>query len=222
MKELDLGAALVTLYWIKQIYRRYSVCVCWSLQYVFSQRWISKNNILYYYLQGYKAPTILLHKEKIKASQVGRAKFIRKYEETRCLARFTGSGSPSKFTAEIKALVEEKMREDDETTAYQLPTMLMAHDYRISLQTVLWWCTSLGWTFHRSSYCQLMRKANKEKHLLWAQEYINDNFEMSCGQTIALCNWKPIGTFVVGSKASHYNQSRGTLYVPYVTTIVCI
>ncbi len=138
-----------------------------------------KQRILYYYLQGYRAPTIrhLLREEKLKASRVGIAKLIRKFEETGCVTRLPGSGRPSKITAEIKAIVDEKMREDDETTAYQLHAMLVARGYRISLRTVLRCRTSLGWTFRGSSYCQLIREANKGKRLLWAQQYIDDGFE---------------------------------------------
>ena len=138
-----------------------------------------KQRILHYHLQGYRAPTIhhLLHKENVKASRVGIAKFIKKYQETRCLSRLPGSGRPSKVTAEIKAMVDQKMREDDETTACQLHAMLVDRGYRISLRTVLRCRTSLGWTFRGSSYCQLIREANKAQRLLWAQQHISDNFE---------------------------------------------
>ena len=40
------------------------------------------------------------------------------------IERKTGSGPPSKITAEVKRIVEEKMREDDETTACQLHLLL--------------------------------------------------------------------------------------------------
>ena len=72
-----------------------------------------KQRILYFYLKGYKAPTIscLLREEKLITSRVGVAKFLRKYKETGCISRTTGSGRPSKITEETK------MREDDETTA---------------------------------------------------------------------------------------------------------
>ena len=138
-----------------------------------------KRRILHYHLQGYRAPTIchLLHQEKLKASRVGIAKFIAKYEQTGCVARVPGSGRPSKITAEIKAIVGEIMHKDDETTASQLHATLLARGYKISLRTVLRCRTSLGWTFRGSSYCQLIREANKVKRLHWAEQYINDNFE---------------------------------------------
>lgn len=35
----------------------------------------------------------------------------------------------------------------------------------------------LGWTFRGSACCQLIRDANKQKRLEWAQKNITDNFE---------------------------------------------
>ena len=48
----------------------------------------------------------------------GIAKFVKKYQETGCVARRPGSRPPSKVTVEMKVFVEAKMREDDETTAH--------------------------------------------------------------------------------------------------------
>ena len=129
--------------------------------------------ILYHWLRGHRAPIIsrLLRKENLKASCIGIAKFLKKYRETGCIGRRPGSGRPSRITAEIKAIVNEQMRQDDETTATQLHTLLVSRGYRISLRTILQCRISLGWTFRGSSYCQLIRTQNKEKRLAWAQRY---------------------------------------------------
>ena len=82
----------------------------------------------------------------------------------------------SKITEEIKAIVEEQMRDDDETTAVQLHKLLNDKGYAISLRTVLRCRVSLGWTFHGSSYCQLIRGVNKKKRLLFAQQNLGENF----------------------------------------------
>lgn len=138
-----------------------------------------KQRILCLYRQGYKPPTTscLMGEESLKASKRGVVKFIKKFEETNCITRTPGSGRPSKVTADIKAIVEERMRQDDETTAYQLHALLVAHGYSLSIWTVLRCRTSLGWTFRGSSYCQLIREANKAKRLAWAQQHIGDDFE---------------------------------------------
>ena len=137
--------------------------------------------ILYYSVQGFKVPTIsrLLEEEGLQASRVGVAKFLKKFQQTGSIARRPGSGRPSKITAEIKVLVEQKMWSADETTAVQLHAMLREHGYNISLQTILRCHTSLGWTFRGSKYCQLIREQNKVKRLEWARQYITESFNPS-------------------------------------------
>ena len=72
---------------------------------------------------------LLLQKEHLRTSRVGVAKFIAKYNETGSLMRKPGSGRPSKITPEMKAIVEAKMREDDEGTAYQLYALLVLNQF---------------------------------------------------------------------------------------------
>ena len=137
--------------------------------------------ILYYSAQGFKVATIscLLEEEGLHASRVGVAKFLKKFQQTGSIARRPGSGRPSKITTEIKALVEQKMRSDDKTTAVQLHAILREHGYNISLRTILRCRTSLGWTFRRSKYCQLIWEQNKVKRLEWARQYITESFNPS-------------------------------------------
>lgn len=139
-----------------------------------------KQRILYLRSQGLKAPTIakmLREEEKLSCTRVGVAKFLKKFDETGSLNRRSGSGQPSKITAEIKAIVEEQMQRDDETTAVQLHRLLNDRGYSISLRTILRCRTSLGWTFRGSAYCQLIRDVNKGKRLAWAREHLGETFE---------------------------------------------
>lgn len=69
------------------------------------------------------------------------------------------------------------MREDDETTAYQLHRILTSKGYQISHRAILRCRTALGWTFRGSVYCQLIHEPNKEKRLNWARKHLNDNFD---------------------------------------------
>ena len=94
-----------------------------------------------------------------------------------CLCRLPGSGRPSKITPEIKKIVDDRMQHDDETTAVQLFHLLKEKGYSISLRTILRCRTELGWTFRGSSYCQLIRQANKIKRLDWAKINLNDKFQ---------------------------------------------
>ena len=114
-----------------------------------------KQRILFFTSQRLRAPAIAkeLRKENLTCSRVGVYKFLKKYEETGSIRRRVGSGRPTKITAEIKQIVEEQMRADDETTAYQLHRLLTEKGYSISLRTILRCRTALGWTFRGSAYC---------------------------------------------------------------------
>ena len=94
---------------------------------------------------------------------------IKHYEQTGAISRKPGSGRPSKVTREIKLIVKEKMNKDDETTAYQLHSLLVSKGYELS---ILRCRTTLGWTFRGSgsAYCQLIREANKQKRFAWAEK----------------------------------------------------
>lgn len=83
--------------------------------------------ILFFASRGLRAPAIAkeLQKENVKCSRVGIHKLLEKYGTTGSIGRRIGSGRPSKVTAEVKQIVEEQMRADDETTAYQLHHLLM-------------------------------------------------------------------------------------------------
>jgi len=80
------------------------------------------------------------------------------------------------ITEEVRRIVEEQMRRDDETTASQLHVLLVSMGYTLNLRTVLRCRTSLGWTFRGSAYCQLIRDVNKQKRLDFARAHRSDNF----------------------------------------------
>ena len=92
------------------------------------------------------------------------------------IARSAGSGRRTLITEEVKTIVEQQMRRDDETTTSQLHVLLVQQGYRMDLRTVLHCRTSLGWTFQGSAYCQLIRDVNKQKRLDFAWENRSDNF----------------------------------------------
>ena len=69
------------------------------------------------------------------------------------------------------------MRLNDKTTAMQLHDILVRHGISISIRTILRSRQQLGWTFHGSAYCQLIREANKVRRLEWTQQYRSDLFD---------------------------------------------
>ena len=132
-----------------------------------------KQRILFWFNQDLNPPSIAkaLEEERLSCSRYGIAKFLKVHQTTGMIARQPGSRQPSKITAEIKRVMEEQMRLDDETTAHQLQK-----GYWISLRTILQCRTALGWTFCGSAYCQLIREANKTKRLAWAQQHLHSSF----------------------------------------------
>ena len=56
---------------------------------------------------------------------MGVYKFLRTYNATGSIGRRGGSGRPSNMTADIKEIVKQQMRSDDETTAHQLNGLLI-------------------------------------------------------------------------------------------------
>ena len=119
-----------------------------------------KQRVLVLASHSLKAPMIAkeLQKENLNCSRVGVHKFLRKFEETGSITRTVGSGRPLKVTAEIKQIAEKQMCKDDEATAYQLHHLLSEKGYSISLHMILRCRTTLGWTFHGSTYCPLIRE----------------------------------------------------------------
>ena len=53
------------------------------------------------------------------------------------LLRRPGSGRSSKVTADVLTVVNEKMKEDDETTAHQLHKLLNDRGHQISISTIM-------------------------------------------------------------------------------------
>ena len=101
-------------------------------------------------------------------------KSLQEVAETNSIARKPGSGRLPKVIAEIKALFEQQMHIDDETTAHQLHRLLQSRGYKKSLCTVFRCRRSLEWTFRGSAYCQLVRNVNKQKRREWAKANLMD------------------------------------------------
>ena len=138
-----------------------------------------KQRIVSFHNHGLKAPSIAraLGRESISVSRVGIYKLLMKYLETGAVVSRVGSGRPRKVTETIKTIVEEQMWKDNETTASQLQKLLSDRGYHVSLRTILRCHTSLGWTFHGSTYCQLIWDANKAKRLAYATTNLNYDFK---------------------------------------------
>ena len=77
----------------------------------------------------------------------------------------------------MRKFLDDKIMEDDETTAKELKKMLAESGHHVSETTALKCRKGLGWTRRGSAYCQMIRDVNKEKRLEWARRNDGDDFE---------------------------------------------
>ena len=140
----------------------------------------TKQRILCLHWKGYKVSTIveyLVLEDGIKVSKQGVRQFLKRYDNYGTIARKPGSGQPPKLSPAIQQIIDDTMREDDETTATQLQAKLASYDIYVSLATILRSRQQLHWIYRGSAYCQLIRNVNKEKRLTWARTFLHDSFD---------------------------------------------
>ena len=125
---------------------------------------------------NYSDVVYALRKEEISTSRQTVRRFYLFYLEDGTINRSPGSGRPLKLVEDSLTMVEQLMRQDDETTATQIYSFLVHNGVDVSLTTILRGRRTLGWTFRGSAYCQLIREVNKQKRLEWAQLHLHDNF----------------------------------------------
>lgn len=140
----------------------------------------TKQRVLSLYWQGNKISAIveiLVLEDHIRTTRQGVRQFLKRFHNTNSIARKPGSGLPPKLSPAIQQIIEDTMRNDDETTATQLQHKLASYNVYISLATIVRNRLQLGWTYRGSAYCQLIRQANKVKRLDFARKYLHDSFE---------------------------------------------
>ena len=105
---------------------------------------------------NYSDVVYVLRKEEISTSRQTVRRFYLRYLEDGTINRRPGSGRPLKLAEDSLAMVEQLMRQDDETTATQIYSFLVHNGVDVSLTTILRGRHTLGWTFRGSAYCQLI------------------------------------------------------------------
>ena len=99
-------------------------------------------------------------------------KFLRRYGEQQCLSHKEGSGHPSKITPEVKAVVEQQMNTDDETTAYHLHKLLTEKGFSLCISTILCCRIELGWMFRGNMYSTRCNLFEVQKRKLYITMYL--------------------------------------------------
>ena len=137
----------------------------------------AKLQIISLHWRGYTISAVveyLLLEDEIKVSKQGARQ---RYKNYGTIARKPGSGLASRLSPVNQRIIEQAMREDDETTATQLQAKLADYGMYVSLATILQNRRLLGWVYRGSAYCQLIRSVNKEKRLEWAHSHLDDTFD---------------------------------------------
>ena len=83
---------------------------------------------------------------------------IQKYKTHGTITHLPGSGQPFRLTSEVLKIIEDQMKADDETTAMQLLKIIEDQGHKVSRTTIIRARKTLGWTFHGSRYCQMIRE----------------------------------------------------------------
>ena len=140
-----------------------------------------KQRILVYYRFKKNCSQIVrcLAEEGHTVSKAGVLKFLRRYRETGTIARAPGTGQASKLTDQLREIIEDQMKKNDETTGLELQKLLKkeVEGFDASVSSILRWRNDLGWTAKGTKYCQMIREVNKEKRLKWATENQDTSFD---------------------------------------------
>ncbi len=140
----------------------------------------TKQRILSYAFRGYKVSAIveyLVLEDGIRTSKQGVRQFLKRYSQYKTISRKPGSGLPPALSPAVQSIIEDAMRNDDETTATQLQAKLAESSVYVSLATIVRNRLELGWTYRGSAYCQLIRQGNKQKRADFARTYLHDDFD---------------------------------------------
>ena len=142
----------------------------------------TKLRVLSLHWHGYKTSSIaerLVLEDGIRLSREGIRQFLKRFAESKTIARKPGSGCPLKLSPTVQQLIENTMRTDDETMATQLQAMLAEHRIYVSLCAIVRNRSQLGWIYRGSAYCQLICNVNKQKRLEFATTYmyLHDSFD---------------------------------------------
>ena len=91
---------------------------CWLTRIAMPYSEYTKQMVAYHYRHGLKPGDIsrILQEEGIMTSRRGTAKCLAEFIKSGSVVRKLGSRRPSKATAEVRKIIEEAMRTDDETT----------------------------------------------------------------------------------------------------------
>ena len=99
----------------------------------------------------------------------GITRMIKKLRVTDSVANLPRLGRLRKLFVEARTFIDQQMRKNDEMTSAKIQKKLAKCAICMSSSTVQRSRKQQGWTLQQTSYCQLIRDANKVKRLKFAQ-----------------------------------------------------
>ena len=105
-----------------------------------------------------------LREEKIKISLPALYKFAAKYRDKGVIVDLPRRKRQRLITEEMKKMIEEEMRKNDELTSFDIKSMLEGkwRDLTVSISTVKRVRKEMGWVCTRPHYCQLLRDVSNK------------------------------------------------------------
>ncbi|KAJ8034171.1 hypothetical protein HOLleu_20897 [Holothuria leucospilota] len=108
--------------------------------------------------------------------RTGILRVIRRFKTTGTTNDRARSGRPKKCSPVIETLIDKLLQENDELTSPDLQREILKETgLRISLTTIKTTRRKIGWVCTGTKYCQLIRKPNMRKRLVFAPNCLSTN-----------------------------------------------
>lgn len=134
------------------------------------------------YRSGYSKRDVwrMVRAEGASTSYRGILGIISRFERTASLADRRRPGGPKKHIADLEEIINRHLKQNDELTASDLQQIIFTETgERISLTRIKVARRKAGWVCTGTNYCQLVRRQNRQKRLIFALNCLsrNKNFE---------------------------------------------
>lgn len=117
-----------------------------------------------------------LQEEDVYVTVRSLQRLCKKFRDKHTIQDLPRTNKTRKLSQEMRTLLDEMLKENDEMTARQIRATLYDKfpDLKVSLATVKRVRKENGWVCTRPHYCQLIREVNKLKRKEWCQQQIDN------------------------------------------------
>ena len=138
----------------------------------------ARTTVVTLHQKGFKVKAIRKRlEEQVFVSRAAIFKLLRKYRVHGIVGDLPRPQRARILTDKQLIFIDEALADNDELTARQLRGLIQDKwpETSVSISTIKHARKNLGWVATRPRYCQLIREANKEKHLVWCKERLEDD-----------------------------------------------